>query len=75
LSAPFIIWREAPLVEINNSEELEAWLQKQPREVSVAFAARAALRVLPLLQEDGRIGLPQESFWQFSVQRPSLGPQ
>src|SRR6202047_1497598 len=42
-------WREGPLTEINNSEELEAWLRKQRREVSVAFAARAALRALPIL--------------------------
>jgi hypothetical protein len=44
-------WREGPLVEINSSEELEEWLRKQPREVSVAFATRAALRVLPILQD------------------------
>jgi hypothetical protein len=38
------------LVKINNLDEFGAWLRKQPREVSVAFAARAALRVLPVLQ-------------------------
>jgi hypothetical protein len=38
-----------PLAEIKNSKQLEAWLLKQPREVSVAFAARAALRVLPVI--------------------------
>ena len=43
------LWREGPLVEINNSEELERWLQKQPPEVVVAFAARVALRVLPIV--------------------------
>jgi len=57
--------REAPLADINNREQLEAWLQTQPHEVSVALAARAALRVLPLVQEalsggykDIRIVLP-----------------
>jgi hypothetical protein len=42
-------WREGPLTEINNTAELEEWLRKQPREVAVAFAARAALRVLPIM--------------------------
>jgi hypothetical protein len=41
--------REGPLAEINSLSELEAWLRKQPLGVSVAFAARAALRVLPIL--------------------------
>jgi hypothetical protein len=37
-----------PLVELKNSDELEAWLRKQSHEVLVAFVARAALRVLPV---------------------------
>src|ERR1700730_7177377 len=41
-------WREALLAKLNNSEELGAWLRKQPHEVAVAFAARMALRVLPI---------------------------
>lgn len=43
-------WREAPLVEIKNEKDFEAWLQGKPRAVSIALAARASLRVLPLLQ-------------------------
>jgi hypothetical protein len=55
-------WREGPLAEINNKEEFEAWLRKQPREVAVAFAARAALRVLPILQTAQRRGVRGDFF-------------
>ncbi len=37
------------LVEIKNREDLGRWLENRPREDAVAIAARAALRVLPLL--------------------------
>ena len=37
------------LVEIRNSENLKRWLMNRPREDAVAIAARAALRVAPLL--------------------------
>jgi hypothetical protein len=40
------------LAEFKNKEELEAWLLRQPRNVSVAFAARMALRVLPVVQTE-----------------------
>jgi hypothetical protein len=42
------IW-ERPLVEIGYREELEHRLKNKPREVAIAFAARAALRVLPTI--------------------------
>jgi hypothetical protein len=48
--------REVPLAKIKNTDELEAWLRKRPPEVSVAFAARAALRVLPFVQRAKREG-------------------
>jgi hypothetical protein len=53
-------WREGPLVEINNSEELKSWLRQQLREVSVAFAARAALRVAPVSE----MATPDERYWR-----------
>ncbi len=54
LSAPKV-W-EAPLADLKNNDALRAWLRTQPREVSVALAARAALRVLPILLTAERKG-------------------
>ena len=36
-------------LKFTNGEELDRWLRTQPREVNIVIAARAALRVLPLL--------------------------
>jgi hypothetical protein len=38
------------LADFKNRGQLEAWLGKQPPEVAVVLAARAALRVLPVVQ-------------------------
>jgi hypothetical protein len=43
------------MIKIENRRELKSWLKKQPREVSAAIAARAALRVLPMIQTAKRI--------------------
>ncbi len=40
------------MVEITGEDELRAWLEKQPREVSVAIAARIALRNLSFWDTD-----------------------
>jgi hypothetical protein len=41
------------MVEIQNQDQLEAWLQDQPPEVAMAIASRAVLRVQPLLRGIG----------------------
>lgn len=49
-------FREAPLANFKNNDELRAWLRTRPREVPVALAARAALRVLPIVLTAERKG-------------------
>lgn len=39
---------DAPVADINNREQLAAWLRKQPREVVRALADRWTLRTLPM---------------------------
>ncbi len=51
------------MVEIRNQEDLEQWLQGRSREEAVAIAARAALRVTPLL---GR-ARPDKAFYLRSL--------
>src|ERR1700694_800122 len=38
------------LADFKNRSQLEAWLGKQPPDVAIVLAARAALRVLPVAQ-------------------------
>ena len=41
------------LVDLMNPAEADSWLREQPLEVSVALAARAALRTLPVVVGGG----------------------
>ena len=36
------------MAEITSSEEIQEWLKDKPKEVSVAIAVRAAMRVVPI---------------------------
>jgi hypothetical protein len=44
------------MVEITDEESAEAWLKDQPHAAQVAFAARCALRVFPLIEDGGMSG-------------------
>jgi len=59
-SMPARARREAPLVDFKNATDFEKWRDSKPREVSVALAARAALRVLPIIQMAVRAGYSRD---------------
>jgi TIR domain-containing protein len=44
-----IVSESRPALDFSNREDVERWLADKPRDVAVVFAARAALRVAPLL--------------------------
>ncbi len=43
-------------INFSNSADVRRWLSDKPREVAIVFAARAALRVAPLLRALGPRG-------------------
>src|SRR5713101_6965378 len=44
--------RPGQMVDFSNRDNIQRWLNPQPREVSLTIAARAALRILPLLDPE-----------------------
>lgn len=50
------------MVEIKNPDDLEKWLRDQPVELSALIAARAALRVAPILSELFTEKTPMDGF-------------
>ncbi len=63
--------RASGMVEIKNADNLYAWLRDKPRGVSIAIAARAALRVLPALGMTFRFNWAQVDLAQ-DIVLPSL---
>jgi hypothetical protein len=54
------------MVDFSNHDEAQRWFEGQPREVAVAMAARAALRVLPMIVS-GQGDLPDARFYDALV--------